>query len=255
MNASLSPSPRSFSFVFALILSGLAHGLLFWLPNPLNPSATTESRKPPTLVRVVSLPATLKKVPIEQSALARSEEAAEEITEGLSEKPEKLAANITKPLSVEPLPSQRPLSSLDLNTPLPKTGMASSETKENDSMGTPNSEVPERTSPKSPEPKTETRPEPKFGKKTEPKIEPKIGKSSTSNPEPSIEATPTPKEKVDQPVLTTKKNAIARELESEPSEAFTSTLSSVYQQYGANNIVLREIAPANALVSPDKREG
>jgi hypothetical protein len=226
-----------FRFVLALAASAIAHLLMFvLLPNPISFNKTATESKRISVVRVISLPQTSKYLDPEIGQINQIEQySATTLTKNTlddSESPEKLAPSLKRLVSVSPLPNKRSLSTLDTEVPLPKIAMNQPELPEKSQENPQENPQKINRQPKVPLQKME------------------------SNPEKIIVA-----ESKRQNNQIAKKNPIAIPIknkpeptESSPTAAFTTTISRIYQDYGADNLVPRQIAPVEALINPDKRE-
>jgi hypothetical protein len=237
-------------FGWALLASVIAHlCLLFWLPSSIKLNQLPPNPKRISLVKVISLPPTLKPTKL---ATGLEIEVEKDLNPNLTEEnlnsdaPEPLAPALKQSLSVAPLPNQRPLTTLDTNVKLPKLAMDQPKNEEQ------KTESPDTTAGIAQKTASNLAQKSAGQTKRTPKITPepttellKKPKQSVPTPTKKIIATPIP----DQPEPTEKKPT-----EKPANTPFTSTLARIYQEYGADNLIPRLIAPKDALIDPDKRE-
>ncbi len=235
-------------FAWAVILSAIVHGLGLWLiPSPLKLSSQNSKPKQISIVRVVSLPK-LKSLETESDVSDQLKNPNENLNLNKDASiSEKLAPSLDQRFSVSPLPNQRPLSTLNTDVNLPKIAISESELAKNEEKI--------ELKPKIDISKQESKQiEPQNNSKVDQKVEPNSTSDSKLESKPQQTTSPPTKKAIDTSVPNTNTSGDSATSSLSPPPAFTSTLSRIYQDYGIENLISRQIAPREALINPDRRE-
>jgi len=240
-------------FAWTVILSAIAHGLGLWLiPSPVKISNESHKPKRISIVKVVSLPK-LKSLETESDVSDQLKKPNENLNLNKdAPTSEKLAPSLDQKFSVLPLPNQRPLSTLNTDINLPKIAMSESDLAENSDKI---ESKPKIEASKQEVKQTELQKNSKVDPK---KIDQKVEINSTSDSKleskPKQTTSPAKKSAIATSIPNTNTSEDSATSSLSPPPAFTSTLSRIYQDYGIENLISRQIAPREALINPDRRE-